>query len=188
MNIIEIPVNQLKPYKKNARYNENAVPKVAESIRQFGFKVPIVVDKEMVVITGHTRLSAAKSLGMTKVPCIIADDLTPQQVKAFRLVDNRTSEYASWNYELLQTELEKINIDLSEYEFPDLTYEDVMSPEELESILDDDTNPTDYGKEPTDYPVEQKKEFKVEIICENETQQESLYFELVKRGLHVRTY
>ena len=177
MKITEIPVKQLKPYKKNARYNENAVPKVAESIRQFGFKVPIVIDKNMVIITGHTRLLAAKSLGLEKVPCIVADDLTQKQVKAFRLVDNRTSEFATWNYELLQTELETIDLDLSDFEFPDLTYEDMMSADELESILDDDTDPTsEYGKgdeegnsKSKDY--EHKEEYKVEITCKNQTDQ-----------------
>lgn len=193
MKVVEIPVNQLKPYKKNARFNENAVPKVAESIRQFGFKVPIVVDKNMVVITGHTRLASAKQLGLEKVPCIIADDLTPKQVKAFRLVDNRTSEFASWNYDLLQSELETLDIDLSDFEFPDLTYEDTMSAEELESILDDDTDPTsEYGKDDTEETDSKdfthKDEYKVEIICKNQTEQESLYYELVKRGLNVRTY
>ena len=194
MNIVEIPVDQLKPYKKNARFNENAVPKVAESIRQFGFKVPIVVDKNMSVITGHTRLLASKQLGLKKVPCIIADDLTPKQVKAFRLVDNRTSEFASWNYDLLQSELETLDIDLSDFEFPDLTYEDTLSAEELESILDDDTDPTsEYGKDDDDEETgskdfSHKDEYKVEITCKNQTEQESLYYELVKRGLNVRTY
>ena len=189
MNIVEIPVNQLKPYKKNARFNENAIPKVAESIKQFGFRNPIIVDKAMVVIAGHTRLEAAKQLGLKKVPCIIADDLTPEQVKAFRLVDNRTSEFASWNYELLQTELESLDIDLSDFEFPDLTYEDTLDAEELESILDDNTDATDYGNKGVDsLPVERKEEYKVEIICKNQTEQESLYYELVKRGLNVRTY
>ena len=194
MNIVEIPVDQLKPYKKNARFNENAVPKVAESIKQFGFKVPIIVDKNMVIICGHTRIEGAKLLGMTKVPCIIADDLTPKQVKAFRLVDNRTSEFASWNYDLLQSELETLDIDLSDFEFPDLTYEDTLSAEELESILDDDTDPTsEYGKDDDDEETDSKDfthkdEYKVEITCKNQTEQETLYYELVQRGLNVRTY
>ena len=188
MNIIEIPVNQLKPYKKNARFNENAIPKVAESIRQFGFKNPIIVDKNMVVIAGHTRLEASKLLNLKKVPCIIADDLTPKQVKAFRLVDNRTSEFASWNYDLLQTELETIDIDLSDFEFPDMTVEDYMTVDDLESMLDDNTSPTDYGHDSGELPVEHKEEYKVEITCKNQTEQESLYYELVKRGLNVRAY
>lgn len=192
MNIIEIPVKQLKPYERNARYNENAVPKVAESIRQFGFKNPIIVDKNMVIIAGHTRLEGAKLLGLKKVPCIIADDLTPEQVNAFRLVDNRTSEFATWNYELLQTELDGLECDLSDFEFPDMTYEDTLPPEELESMLDDNTDPTsEYGKdddEADSKPLEHKEEYKVEITCKNQTEQESLYYELVKRGLNVRTF
>ena len=194
MNVIEIPVTQLKPYEKNARYNENAVSKVAESIRQFGFKNPIIVDKDMSVIAGHTRLASAKLLGLKKVPCIIADDLTPKQVKAFRLVDNRTSEFASWNYDLLQSELETLDMDLSDFEFPDLTYEDTLSAEELESILDDNTDPTsEYGKDDDEEETgskdfSHKDEYKVEITCKNQTEQESLYYELVKRGLNVRTY
>lgn len=190
MNIIEIPVSKLQPYDRNARYNENAVPKVAESIKQFGFKNPIIVDKDMVVICGHTRLLASKQLGLKKVPCIIADDLSEEQVNAFRLVDNKTSEYASWNYELLQAELDDLDIDLSDFQFPDLTYEDSVTADELESMLDDDTDPTDYGNkgktEPQ--PIEHKEEYKVEITCKNQTEQESLYYELVKRGLNVRTY
>ena len=192
MNIVEIPVNQLKPYEKNARFNENAIPKVAESIKQFGFKNPIIVDKNMVVIAGHSRLESAKLLNLKKVPCIIADDLTEDQVKAFRLVDNRTSEFASWNYELLQKEMEELDNDLSEFEFPDITYEDMLSAEELESMLEDSISATEYGKdsdnETDTLPVERKDEYKVEITCKNETEQESLYYELVKRGLKVRTY
>jgi len=192
MNVVEIPIDQLKPYKKNARFNENAVPKVAESIKQFGFRNPIIVDKNMSVIAGHTRLSAAKQLNLKKVPCIIADDLTPKQVKAFRLVDNRTSEFATWNYDLLQSELENIDIDLSDFEFSDLTYEDTLSADLLESMLDDNSDATDYGNKGNSIseplPVEHKEEFKVEITCSNQTEQESLYYELVKRGLNVRTY
>ena len=190
IEIVYKDISSLKPYKKNARFNENAIPKVAESIKQFGFKIPCVIDKNDVIISGHTRIASAKQLGLKKVPCIIADDLTPKQVKAFRLVDNRTSEFASWNYDLLQTELESLDIDLSDFEFPDLTYEDTMSAEELESILDDNTDATDYGNkgETEALPVERKEEYKVEITCKNQTEQESLYYELVKRGLNVRTY
>ena len=187
LKIVYKDINSLKPYKKNARYNENAIEKVAESIKMFGFKNPCVIDKNNVIIVGHTRWSGAKLLGMKQVPCIIADDLTPQQVKAFRLVDNRTSEFASWNFELLQEELEKIDYDLSVFEFPDFTVEDTMSVDELESMLDDNTDPTDYGNK-MELPTEKKEEYKVEITCKNQTEQESLYYELVKRGLNVRTY
>ena len=96
MKIVEKNIDSLTPYENNPRHNEKAVEPVAESIREFGFKVPIVIDGAGVVVTGHTRLKAAKSLGMKKVPCIIADDLTPEQVDAFRLADNKTAELAEW--------------------------------------------------------------------------------------------
>lgn len=95
MNIIEIDINELKVYENNPRNNEQAVDKVAASIEEFGFKVPIIIDRDHVIIAGHTRLLAAKELGLEKVPCIVADDLTPEQVKAFRLADNKVSEYAT---------------------------------------------------------------------------------------------
>ena len=99
----------------NPRNNENAVDKVASSIAEFGFKNPIIIDKNNVVINGHTRLLASKKLGLKEVPVIKADDLTEAQVKAFRIADNKTSEYAEWNGELLKLELEQLegmNFDL----------------------------------------------------------------------------
>lgn len=78
MNIQDISIKDLKPYEKNPRHNDQAVDYVAESIKQFGFKVPIVVDKDNVIVAGHTRYKAAKKLGINVVPCIIADDLTEE--------------------------------------------------------------------------------------------------------------
>ena len=92
MNVQEIKLKDIKPYGKNPRKNDDAVPYVAESIKQFGFKVPIVIDKNNVIVAGHTRYKAAKKLGFLRVPCIIADDLTDEQIKAFRLADNKVSE------------------------------------------------------------------------------------------------
>lgn len=94
MNVQEIKLKDIKPYGKNPRKNDDAVPYVAESIKQFGFKVPIVIDKNNVIVAGHTRYKAAKKLGFKSVPCIIADDLTDEQIKAFRLADNKVSEKA----------------------------------------------------------------------------------------------
>lgn len=105
MKIIDFKIDSLKEYKNNPRFNDAAVVKVAASIKEFGFKVPIVVDKDNVIIAGHTRLKAAKSLGLDTVPCIIADDLTEEQVKAFRLADNKTGELAEWDIEKLHEEL-----------------------------------------------------------------------------------
>ncbi|WP_138158764.1 ParB N-terminal domain-containing protein [Peptoniphilus catoniae] len=101
-------VDDLIPYENNPRKNDNAVEAVAKSIKEFGFKVPIVIDSEGIIVAGHTRLKAAKQLGLEEVPCIIADDLTPEQVKAFRLADNKVSEFAEWDFELLEQEFEDL--------------------------------------------------------------------------------
>ena len=118
VEIVEKKIEELTPYAKNPRKNDKAVEKVAASIREFGFKVPIVIDKAGVVAAGHTRLKAALKLGMDTVPCIIADDLTDEQIKAFRLADNKVSEFSEWDFELLTDELQDINvIDFSEFGF-----------------------------------------------------------------------
>lgn len=105
MKVIEKNVNELIPYINNPRNNDNAVDAVASSIKNFGFKVPIIIDKDNEIVTGHTKLKAAKKLGIEKVPCIIADDLTDEQIKAFRLADNKVGEIATWDFELLDSEL-----------------------------------------------------------------------------------
>ena len=103
-----ISVNDLVPYENNPRHNEDAVQYVKNSIAEFGFRVPIVIDKENVIVCGHTRYKAALELDMDTVPCIVADDLTEQQVNAFRLVDNKTQELAEWDWERIEQELESI--------------------------------------------------------------------------------
>ena len=111
-------VDSLIPYVNNPRLNDNAVDAVAASIKEFGFKVPIVVDGENVIINGHTRLKAAHKLGLEQVPVIVADDLTPEQVKAFRLADNKTSEFAEWDMDKLDIELDSIaDIDMGDFGF-----------------------------------------------------------------------
>ena len=140
MKIIKMKVEDLIPYINNPRNNENAVDKVASSIAEFGFKNPIIIDKNNVVINGHTRLLASKKLGLEEVPVIKADDLTEAQVKAFRITDNKTSEYAEWNEDLLKLELEQLeemnfnlddlNIDYSDFGL-EIDLEDIE--EELES-------------------------------------------------------
>lgn len=118
MNIIEKNLSDIKPYEKNPRKNDNAVEYVANSIKEFGFKVPIVIDKDGVIVAGHTRYKASKKLGLEKVPCIIADDLTDEQIKAYRLADNKVSEKSEWDFDLLQDELSEIlNIDMEMFDF-----------------------------------------------------------------------
>ena len=117
-NIVYKETKDLIPYANNPRLNDNAVDAVAASIKEFGFKVPIVVDRENVIINGHTRLKAAHKLGLKQVPCIVADDLTPEQVKAFRLADNKTSELAEWDMDKLDIELGEIpDIDMNAFGF-----------------------------------------------------------------------
>lgn len=132
MNVIEMNVDELIPYENNPRKNDDAVDKVALSISAFGFKVPIVVDANNVIVTGHTRLKAAKKLGLSTVPVIKADDLTDEQIKAFRLADNKVVEFSEWDEEKLMKELEALgDIDMSLYGFE--------FPEEDEGEGEDDT-------------------------------------------------
>ena len=118
MEIVNKKVSELIPYENNPRKNDEAVDYVAKSISEFGFKVPIVIDKDNVVVAGHTRLKAAKQLKIKEVPCIVANDLTDEQVKAFRLADNKVSERASWDYDLLDIELNDITgLDMEDFGF-----------------------------------------------------------------------
>lgn len=118
MNIIEKKLSELKEYENNPRHNDGAVDYVAESIKNFGFKVPIIIDADGVIVAGHTRKRAAEYLGLKTVPCIVADDLTPEQIKAFRLADNKTAEFATWDMEKLDSELLALGaLDMSMFGF-----------------------------------------------------------------------
>lgn len=131
MGNIEIQYKKLtdiKPYEKNPRKNDDAVEYVMNSIREFGFKVPIVIDRECVIVAGHTRYKAAKKLRMKEAPCIIADDLSDEQIKAFRLADNKVAEKAEWDFGLLNDELESIlNFDMTEFGFDSLLDEPITN-------------------------------------------------------------
>jgi len=108
MKIVNKKIEDLKPYENNPRFNDDAVEYVAKSIKEFGFKVPIILDKNDVIVAGHTRYKASIELGLKEVPCIIADDLTDEQIKAFRLADNKVSDYSIWNNVALLDELEDL--------------------------------------------------------------------------------
>ena len=111
-------LSELNPYKNNPRKNDQAVDAVANSIREFGFKVPVVIDKNGEIIAGHTRYKAAKKLKLKEIPCIIADDLTEEQIKAFRLADNKVGELAEWDLDMLDIELDEITeIDMEQFGF-----------------------------------------------------------------------
>ena len=133
MQVVEKKLKDIVPYEKNPRKNDNAVDAVANSISQFGFKVPVVIDKDNVIVCGHTRYKAAKKLGLEIVPCVVADDLTDEQIKAYRLADNKVSELAEWDIDLLGEELDGIfDIDMSDFGF-NLEEEE----EEIEVIEDE---------------------------------------------------
>lgn len=118
MEIVYKKPKELKPYERNPRINDQAVEAVKNSITEFGFKVPIVIDTDNVVVCGHTRLKAAKELHMRQVPCIVADDLSEEQIRAFRLADNKTAELADWDFDMLNEEIESIfEIDMEEFGF-----------------------------------------------------------------------
>lgn len=118
ISIVMRKIKDLVPYENNPRNNDNAVDAVAESIREFGFKNPVIIDKDGVIVAGHTRYKAAKKLGMTELPCVSADDLSEEQIRAFRIADNKTAEIADWNEDLLGKELQEImTIDMSRFGF-----------------------------------------------------------------------
>ena len=108
MEIVYRDIKSIRPYERNPRRNDDAVDPVAESIRNFGFKVPVVVDDKGTVVCGHTRLKAAKKLGMKQIPCIVANDLTEEQITAYRLIDNKTQELSTWDFGKLIAELKEL--------------------------------------------------------------------------------
>lgn len=147
MEIVEKKVSELKAYENNPRKNDNAVEAVANSIKEFGFKVPIVIDGNNIIVCGHTRLKAAMKLGMETVPCIIANDLTDEQIKAFRLADNKTAELATWDFCKLFDEIQGINLDMTDFGFPntDQMLDGIFEENEFEEEKEEDTKEDDSG-------------------------------------------
>lgn len=147
MHIQYINVSDIKEYENNPRHNDGAVDAVAESIRQFGWKVPLVINIDNVIVAGHTRLKAAKKLGMVSVPCIVADDLTAEQVKAYRLADNKTGELADWDFLALESELSELaemnlDFDMSDFGF------DISTGIDEAEVVEDEAPEPDEENEP----------------------------------------
>lgn len=170
MQIIDKQIKDLKPYEKNPRKNDEAVKYVAESIKQFGFKVPIIIDKDNIIIAGHTRYKAAKQLKIETVPCIIADDLTEEQIKAFRIADNKVAEFAEWDLDLLNAELENImDIDMLDFGF---------ETEEAETEVEEDNFDVDEAIESIEEPKTKLGEIyllgKHRLIVGDSTQKEDV--------------
>lgn len=173
-SIVMLPVSEVRPYEKNPRKNAEAVKYVRASIEKFGFKQPIVIDSNRVIISGHTRLEAAKSLGMAEVPCIVADDLTEAQAKALRLADNKVAEFSEWEMNLLGGELGELaeisDIDMGDFGF-DLS--------EFDNIgLDDEEN--------AEKGVNLSDTYQIIVECESETEQQEFFEKLSGEGYRCR--
>ena len=180
MNILNIDIDKIIPYVNNPRNNEEAIDKVASSIQEFGFKVPIVIDKDNVVITGHTRLLASKKLGLKEVPCVVANDLSEAQIKAFRIADNKVSEYSKWDKDLLRIELEGLeemdfDLDLVNIDYSDFDLE-------IDCIEDDFVE----IKEREDLSDKVNSAYEIIIECDNEEEQEEMYNRFIEEGLRCR--
>lgn len=170
MNTLENwPIKKVKPYERNPRRNDNAVDAVAASIREFGFRQPIVVDRDGVIIVGHTRLKAAKKLGMKEVPVLVADDLTEEQVKAYRLADNKTGELAGWDFAALEEELAGLaDFDMSQFGFDTILQEEAREAEED----DYEVNPPEEPKAKPGYIYQLGRH---RLMCGDSTDAESVY-------------
>ena len=139
MEIVYKGIGEIRPYENNPRKNDGAVDAVAASIKEFGWKVPVVIDKGGVIVAGHTRYKAAQKLGIDRIPCIVADDLTDEQVRAYRLVDNKVCELATWDLDALGEELGQLDfsgIDMMEFGFGDIEID-----EDVEIVEDETPEP-----------------------------------------------
>ena len=175
MEIIYKKVRDLIPYEKNPRKNDKAVKYVAKSIEEFGFKQPIIIDRDNVVVCGHTRLMATKQLGIEEVPCIVADDLTDEQIKAFRLADNKVAEQSEWDIGLLNEELDDIlNVDMSDFGFDIFSMDDL---EEMEGYNSEEDDREHFSKTFV-FPIEKKKQ----IICYLKKHQNEIVEQIIKES------
>lgn len=169
MDIKELEIDKVTPYSQNARLNDEAVEYVANSIKKFGFQQPIVLDKNNVIIAGHTRWRAAKKLGMEKVPVVIAASLNDEAVKAYRLADNKTAEIADWDYDKLFAELDAIE----DYDMTDFGF----------SVEQEDLDDVDLNGETDEQFADT---FALNVVLKNEKEQEALYKKLSEEGYEVK--
>lgn len=172
-SIVMLPVSEVRPYEKNPRKNAEAVKYVRASIEKFGFKQPIVIDSNRVIISGHTRLEAAKSLGMAEVPCIVADDLTEAQAKALRLADNKVAEFSEWEMNLLGEELGEL-AEISDIDMGDFGFDDNLE------MDDEEENGTE------EKGVNLSETFQIIVECENEIEQQEIFEKLSGEGYKCR--
>ncbi len=144
LNIVYKKISELKEYENNPRKNDKAVDAVANSIKSFGFKVPVIIEPDGTIVAGHTRVKASKKLGLDEVPCIIASDLSPDQLKAFRIADNKTAELADWDMDKLVNELKTIEMNMDQFGFDDL--EKLLDRDVLEDEFEEELPEVAYSK------------------------------------------
>lgn len=166
-NVVWKDPNELTPYEKNARKNDATVPYLVNSIKRFGFRVPLVIDAKGVVVCGHTRLKAALNIGMKKVPCVVADDLTNAEIKAFRLADNKIAEMSGWDFEALDLELEDLKID--------------FDGDMIDFGFGENADKTEH-----DSDKKIKENFEIIVECTDERDMQEKYEDLLERGYTCR--
>ena len=179
MEIVEVKTSDLTPYPGNPRRNESAVAGVAESIRRFGFKQPLVVGPDGVIVCGHTRYEAAKRLGLDSVPCVRADGLSEEEIRAYRLLDNRLHEESRWDADLLERELGAFEFDFSPF--------GVDFAAALGAFDADEAEAPEPVPEPDAGEDAIPSSFELVVSCDGEQEQEELYRRLVAEGYRVRT-
>src|SRR6056300_1295687 len=168
MKIEIADINSIKPYENNPRkLSEKAIEKVAMSLKEYGFRQPIVVDKDRIIVAGHTRFRASKKLGLKQVPVSIINNLTPEQINAYRIADNRTAEESEWDNELLKMEIKELeDKGFNEDQLNDLLFE------EKQGLTDEDATP-----EPPEEPISKLGDIwklgKHKLICGDSTSEET---------------
>ena len=187
MKVELAPIDTIKPYPNNPRkLSETAIEKVAQSIQEFGFRQPIVIDKDRIIVVGHTRYRASKKLGYKKVPITIAENLTKEQINAYRIADNRTNEEAKWDEELLKMELKELDykdFDLKMTGFDDKQINDLLF-EEKQGLTDDDDVP-DTPEEPISKLGDIWQLGKHRLLCGDAVNKKSLIKLINKNKIHL---
>jgi len=173
MKIVNLKIDQIKPYEKNPRINSEAIGVVARSIQEFGFQQPLVLDKNHIIVVGHTRLLAAKSLGLKEVPCNIAEDLTEEEIKAYRILDNRSHDHSTWDKSLLLNELQSVFWDNNNFDLDFFSFETSFFDSTLKQKNSEDDKP------------KKKNKLLLKVECDEIENLEALYHELRDRGFTV---
>ena len=174
MDVVTMPIGNIRPYARNPRKNDTAVDAVAASLTEFGWRNPIVVDENNVIVCGHTRWKAAKKLGMVEIPVHVARGLSAEKIAALRLADNKTGELAEWDFEKLDLELADIDLDMSEFGFSDSA---------CDVVFDENSAPSESGSHAPqksisfwiyDYKFSDSRDSVYEFISNNRSRIEAL--------------